>query len=142
MSLSFKLVSFREYKRWQTEEVAKKLGVSTESYLEIEKGRVKINDILADKLSSLYQVPKDFFLAEDTPHYLQAEVIYSNCTFVNGAGSSSGYINHQYNDRGIDEIVLFKKEELKKLQAQINQLEQQNKRLMELLSDKLIEETK
>jgi DNA-binding XRE family transcriptional regulator len=137
MGLSFKLISFREYKQWQPEDVAEKLKLSLESYMDIERGKVKVNDIIARKLSDLYQAPKELFITNDTPDFMQAEVMYSNCTFINGSGSSSGYINHQYNDRGIDEIVFFKKEEIKKLQDQIEQLQQQNTRLIELVGQRI-----
>lgn len=136
MNISIRLTFFREHRKWQPEDVARQLGVSAESYIDIEKGRVKINEILAEKLSGLYQAPKEFFLVDDTPHYMKAEVMYSNCTFINGAGGSSGYINHQYNDRGIDEIIFFKKEEIKSLKQQIEQLQQQNEKLLRLLTVK------
>ena len=142
MNLSFKLVTFREYKNWQQEEVAKELGLSIESYKDIEKGRVKINGIIAQKLSDLYQAPIEFFIIDDAPFYQQAEVIYTNCSF-DGA-LASGYINHNYSDRGIDEIMYLRKEESKTLQAQIEDLQKQNARLhiqneklMQLLENKL-----
>ncbi|MGN6399895.1 MAG: hypothetical protein ACTHMD_05545 [Flavisolibacter sp.] len=123
----------------EPEHVAKKIGLSLELYMDIENGRIKVNDIIAEKLSELYRVPKQLFIADENVHYMQAEVMYSNCTFINGSGSSSGYINHQYNDRGIDEILFSKKEEIKKLQDQIEHLQQQNIRLMELLGERLTE---
>ena len=62
MNLSFKLISFREYKNWQQEDVAKELGLSPESYKDLEKGRAKLNGIPAQKLPDLYQAPIAFFL--------------------------------------------------------------------------------
>lgn len=137
MNLSFKLTLFREYKNWQPEEVAKELGLSAESYKDLEKGRAKINGILAQKLSELYQAPMEFFLIDDTPHYLQAEVLYSHCTITSGNAGTSGYINHQNNDRGIDEIMFLRKEEVKGLKQQIEELNRQNARLIELLGEKV-----
>lgn len=137
MNLSFKLTSFREYKNWQPEDVAKELGLSPESYKDLEKGRAKLNAILAQKLSDLYQAPMEFFLIDDTPHYLQAEVLYSNCTITSGNAGTSGYINHQNNDRGIDEIMFLRKEEVKGLKQQIEELNKQNARLIEILGDRI-----
>lgn len=139
MNLSFKLTSFREYKNWQPEDVAKELGLSPESYKDLEKGRAKLNGILAQKLSDLYQAPMEFFLIDDTPHYLQAEVLYSNCTITSGNAGTSGYINHQNNDRGIDEIMFLRKEEVKSLKQQIEHLQQQNDKLVVLLGEKIKE---
>lgn len=139
MNLSFKLISFREYKNWQPEDVAKELSLSPESYEDLEKGRAKLNGILAQKLSDLYQAPMEFFLIDDTPHYLQAEVLYSNCTITSGNAGTSGYINHQNNDRGIDEIMFLRKEEAKGLKQQIEHLQQQNDRLLALLGEKVKE---
>lgn len=136
MNLPFKLTSFREYKNWQPEDVAKKLGLSPESYKDLEEGRAKINGILAQKLSDLYQAPIDFFLIDDTPHYLQAEVLYSNCTITSGSAGTSGYINHQHNDRGIDEIIYAKKEEIKNLKQQLEYLQHQNDKLVTLLGER------
>ncbi|MBX3253287.1 MAG: helix-turn-helix transcriptional regulator [Chitinophagaceae bacterium] len=139
MNLSFKLISFREYKNWQPEDVAKELGLSPESYKDLEKGRAKLNGILAQKLSDLYQAPMEFFLIDDTPHYLQAEVLYSNCTITSGNAGTSGYINHQNNDRGIDEIMFLRKEEIKSLKQQIEELNRQNARLIEILGERVKE---
>ena len=139
MNLSFKLTSFREYKNWQREDVAKELGLSLESYADLERGKVKINGILAQKLSALYRAPIELFLIDDTAHYLQAEVMYTNCTITSPGGGSSGYINHQYNDRGIDEILYSKKEEIKSLKQHIEYLQQQNDKLTELLGKRIKE---
>lgn len=136
MNLSFKLTVFREYKNWQPEDVANELGLSPDSYTDLEKGRAKINGILAQKLSDLYQAPIEFFLIDDTPHYLQAEVLYSHCTITSGDAGTSGYINHQNNDRGIDEILYLRKEEVKTLKQQIEYLQQQNDTLLNLLGER------
>lgn len=137
MNLSFKLTIFREYKNWQQGDVAKELGLSAESYKDLEKGRAKINGILAQKLSDLYQAPMEFFLIDHTSHYLQAEVLYSNCTITSGNAGTAGYINHQNNDRGIDEIMFLRKEEIKSLKQHIEYLQQQNDKLMVLLGERV-----
>lgn len=134
MNLSLRLIFFREFKNWQPEEVANELGISKEIYNQLENGKTKVNGILAQKLSDLYQAPMEFFIIDDTPHYMQAEVVYTHCTF--SGGGSNGYINHQYNDRGIDEILFIKKEEIKTLKLRIEQLEQQNNTLIHLLGKK------
>lgn len=134
MNLTSRLIFLREFKNWQPEEVAIELGISKEIYNQLENGKTKVNGILAQKLSDLYQAPIEFFIIDDTPHYMQAEVAYTNCTF--SGGGSNGYINHQYNDRGIDEILFIKKEEIKTLKLRIEQLEQQNNKLIHLLSEK------
>lgn len=136
MNLSFKLISFREYKNWQPEDVAKGLSLSPESYKDLEKGRAKLNGVLAQKLSDLYQAPMEFFFIDDTPHYLQAEVLYTNCTITSGNAGTSGYINHQNNDRGIDEILYLRKKEVESLKQQIEYLQQQNDRLVTLLGER------
>ena len=137
MNLSFKLISFREYKNWQQEDVAKELGLSPDSYKDLENGRARINGILAQKLSDLYQAPMEFFLIDDTPHYLRAEVLYSNCTITSGNAGTSGYINHQNNDRGIDEIMFLRKEEIKSLKQHIEYLQKQNDKLAALCGERI-----
>jgi transcriptional regulator with XRE-family HTH domain len=137
MNLSFKLISFREYKNWQQEDVAKELGLSPDSYKDLENGRARINGILAQKLSDLYQAPMEFFLIDDTSHNLRAEVLYSNCAITSGNAGTSGYINHQNNDRGIDEIMFLRKEEIKGLKQQIEELNQQNVCLIEILGERV-----
>lgn len=135
MNLTLRLIFFREFKNWQPQDVARELGINFDSYVQLEKGKTKINGTLAQKLSDLYQVPMEFFIIDDTPHYLQAEVAYTNCTF--SGGGSNGYINHQYNDRGIDEILFIKKEEIKTLKQRIEQLEKQNDKLIHILGEKI-----
>lgn len=136
MNLTFKLLAYREYKKLSLAEVAEALNVSVETYTDIEKGRAKISGILAQRFSDYYQAPIEIFLVDNTPHYLQAEVIYTNCTIVSGNGGASGYINHQYNDRGIDEIIQIKNEEIKTLKIQAEKLAQQNEELIEILKRK------
>jgi DNA-binding XRE family transcriptional regulator len=131
MNLSLKLMLFREYKNWQPGDVASGLGISIETYVRLESGKAKINGIIAQKLSDLYKAPVELFIIDDTPHYMQAEVVYTNCSFR--GGGSNGYINHQNNDRGIDEILYAKNEEIKDLKQQIEQLRQQNDKLISLL---------
>lgn len=135
MNLSVKLTIFREYHNWTVDYLARELGLSLESYKDLEKGRRKLNGILAQKLSDLYQAPMEFFFIDDTPHYLQAEVLYTNCTITSGNAGTSGYINHQNNDRGIDEIMFLRKEEIKSLKQQIEYLQQQNDKLLALLGE-------
>lgn len=139
MQVSLRLAFFREYKNWQLAEVAGELGLSVESYKDLEDGKIKITDTLAGKLSDLYQAPKEIFLIDDTPHYLRADVIYSNCTITSGSGGASGYVNHQNNDRGIDEILFLRKEEIRCLQIQIEELNRNNARLIELLGERIKE---
>lgn len=136
MNLSVKLTIFREYHNWNIDYLARELGLSLESYKDLEKGRGKLNGILAQKLSDLYQAPMEFFFIDDTPHYLQAEVLYTNCTITSGNAGTSGYINHQNNDRGIDEIMFLRKEEIKSLKQQIEYLQQQNNKLLALLGER------
>lgn len=133
MNLSLRLMLFREFKNWQPEDAAKELGISIETYVQLESGKAKVNGILAQRLSDLYKAPVELFIIDDTPHYMQAEVVFTNCSF-SGKGSN-GYINHQYNDRGIDEILYVKKEEIKDLKQQIEQLRQQNDTLISLLGE-------
>ena len=137
MNLSFRLISFREYKELDAENVAKELGLSPENYIALEKGRAKLDAILAQKLSNLYQAPIEFFLLDDTPGNYQAEVLYNNCTIVSGNGGTSGYINHQNNDRGIEEILYLRKEEVKRLERQVEYLREQNDKLLGWLKDKI-----
>ena len=131
MNLSLHLAFFREYKNWEPADVAKELGISTESYIELEKGEIKMNGILAQKLSDLYLAPIELFIIDNTPHYMQAQVVYTHCSFSgNGA---NGYVNHNNTDRGIEEVLFLRKEDIKNLKQEIAELKQQNSRLIELL---------
>jgi len=138
MNLTARLILFREYRNLHPSNLAIELGVPFETYMNIEKGVSKMNDMIAEKLSDFYQAPKEFFISEGPVNNLEAGVIYSNCTFVGGSGSSNGYINHQYNDRGIDEILFSKKEEIKRLQEQIKFLQDRNVELIEMLRERMV----
>lgn len=131
MNLSLKLSLFREYHNWTAEDIAKELSMPLVDYNKLEKGKVKLNGIIAQQLSDLYRVPVEFFMIDDTPNYYQADVMYTNCSF--SGGGSNGYINHQYNDRGIDEIIASKNSEIKTLKQQLEVVQQQNNKFIELL---------
>lgn len=139
MQISLILIFFREYKNWQPAEVAGSLGLSIESYQGLEKGGVKVTEAIAERLSRLYHAPKEIFLIDDAPYQLQAEVIYNNCTITSGNEGISGYVNHQYQDRGIDEILCLRKEEVGSLQRQIGELNRQNAKLIEILGERVRE---
>ena len=126
MNIQLRLLLFRSYHKWTFHDIAERLNLLDEFYKDIEEGKLTVNNILAQKLSDLYQAPLELFLADETKHYQHAEVLYNNCTFIGGQGGSSGYINHQYNDRGIDEILFAKNEEIKNLRQQIELLQKQN----------------
>lgn len=135
MNLPLKLFLFREYRNWTPEHIAKKLTLPIEDYNKLETGKTKLNGIIAQQLSDLYHVPIEFFLIDDTPNYYQADVMYTNCNF--SGGGSNGYINHQYNDRGIDEIIASKNSEIKTLKQQLDAIQQQNGKLLEMIGEKL-----
>lgn len=123
------LSCYRQYKKLSLEMIAKELNLSTESYKELEEGKLKINAIHAKKLSDFYQAPIELFMLGEigVTHHLRASVLYHNCTFIGGQGGSSGYVNHQYNDRGMEEIVLTKNEEIRELKQEIKRLQQKIK---------------
>ena len=133
MTLAFTLTWFRKYKDLPREIVAENLSLSLEKYTDLEKGQVKIDHQLAQKLSDLYQAPTELFLIDDVPQYLQAEVMYNHCTITSGEGGASGYINHQNNDRGIEEILYLREEEVKRLERHVEYLRKQNDKLLGLL---------
>lgn len=131
MNLSLKLSLFREYRNWTPEDVAKELALPIDDYKKLEKGKTKLNGIIAQQLSDLYRVPVELFMIDDTPNYYQADVMYTNCSF--SGGGSNGYINHQYNDRGIDEIIASKNSEIKTLKQQVETVQQQNEKLLAII---------
>lgn len=131
MNLPLKLSLFREYRNWKPEDIAKELSMSLDDYNKLEKGKAKLNGIVAQQLSDLYRVPVEFFMIDDTPNYYQADVMYTNCSF--SGGGSNGYINHQYNDRGIDEIIASKNSEIKTLKQQVETVQQQNEKLLAII---------
>jgi DNA-binding XRE family transcriptional regulator len=130
MNLSDKLICLREYWKYSTNKVSKALDLDDDLYIQLETGESKINKTLAEKLSNFYSIPTELLIADDFQNHLSSEIIYSNCSFDNG---SSGYINHQYNDRGIDEILFMKKEEAMALNQQIDYLIKENLILMEII---------
>jgi hypothetical protein len=75
----------------------------------------------------------ELFIIDDIPHDLQANIVYTNCTF-SGIGSS-GYVNHQYNDQGIDLVIAAKEDEIKGLKQQIENLKEQNTKLTEKIDN-------
>ncbi|RXK87000.1 helix-turn-helix domain-containing protein [Filimonas effusa] len=130
MNIPLRLIFYREHFGWTQEKAAQALGISVESYNELENGRLKINGLIAQKLANLYNAPFEIFVIDTTSHYHQAEVIYTNCSF--GGSLASGYINNNHTDRGIDEIMYLRKQETDGLKAQIEDLRQQNSALLQL----------
>lgn len=127
MNLSFKLAAFREFKNWEQEDVAKELSISLEEYKDLESGLDSVDAEAALKLSQLYQVPPQFFLANDSSAHLS--VIYSHCNFQD----SNGYVNHLYHD---DSLIAVKNEEIQLLKKEIQHLRELNNQLIALLSKK------
>lgn len=131
MNVPLKLTLFREYHKLSKEDIAIKLLIPLNDYKNLENGRAKITGQIAQKLSDLFHAPIEFFIIDDNPHYYQAEVLFKNCTFA--GNDASGYINHQYNNRGIDEIIAAKNSEIKTLKQQVEAMQQQNEKLIGIL---------
>ncbi len=128
MNIPLRLLFYRNYHNLSLPDIANELGISIELYDDLEKGKVNPNGYIAQKLSDFYKAPIELFILEESLHHLHGEVIYYDCTFISGTGGSSGYINHQYNDRGIDEILFSKNQEIKYLKQEIERLQQKQER--------------
>lgn len=135
MTIPHRLIFFREYKNWTTADLALHLGMPEKEYKDLETGKQKMDIVKAQRLSEIYQAPVEIFIIDNTPHYLQADVLFSNCTIT--GTSAAGYINHSYTDRGIEEIMRLRKEEVETLKAQIAYLQKENTRLIEHLGLKM-----
>jgi DNA-binding XRE family transcriptional regulator len=126
MDLSLKLISFREYMKWEQEFVASKISISLDDYKALESGCGDINLEILLSLSKLYKVPEVIFCNNDGANHLS--IIYSQCTF-NG---SNGYVNHFNNENSI------KIELLEVLKSEIIALKEHNNNLITLLNKKNI----
>jgi hypothetical protein len=121
VTLSLKLISFREYMNWEQEDVALKISIPLGDYKALECGSGNINSEIVLSLSKLYKVPEVIFCNNECAQDLS--IIYSQCTF-NG---SNGYVNHFYHHE--NELIRF-------LKLEISRLQEHNGQLIKLLLDK------
>ena len=134
MNIGLLLGFFRQFKGLEPEGISAELGISVEEYKNLENGKKKINGIIAQKLSEYYVVPFEIFIINDTPQHFYAEVIYNNCSF---SGITNGYVKDQFIEGENDRKLRAKEEEIKHLKFEIDGLQQQNRKLVESLSEKM-----
>lgn len=128
-----KLLSFRQNRNWELQDLARELSMPTKEYQLLEEGKRILDVEIAIKLADLYQVPVEIFLAELGTR--QLNVIYSQCSFT---GGSNGYINHLYQetDKAIEIITQAKNEEILQLKKEIKRLRKENSGLINRFIDK------
>lgn len=130
MNITQTLCCFREYRGWTKEYVAGKLEISLNNYCDFENGCTDINDLIAYRLSAIYNVPEIFFQRSDLSNQLNAHVIYSNCSF-NGNGANGYILNNNSTTQKSDEVLFLRNE--------ISRLNDLNMQLFELTSKLVIQ---
>lgn len=126
MSISSNLLAFRIYKNLELSEVAKELSLSVAEYILLEEGKMTLTNEVAEKLSSIYQVPTEIFEPENIVK--QNSFTYSNNIFNN----SNGYVNHlkQTNEKVVNAIISIKNEQIGLLKEEVQRLRAQNDKLI------------
>lgn len=115
-----KIRKLRENRNFSQEYVAECLGISQTAYSKIENDQTKLTAERITKLSQLFNIPENEFFSFDQ------HIEFHNNTITNG------YVNS---------IIQTQKEvyesTIETLQQQINQLNTERNKLLEILADKL-----
>jgi transcriptional regulator with XRE-family HTH domain len=131
MNMHKTLKALRKFRNLTPTDVASVINVTVDFYKNLENGKHNITEPLAQKLSDFYKLPIVFFIKHKQSSLYSTEIIYTNCTF--SGNGSSGYVNHQYNYRGIEEIIAAKNSEIKILKQEVEALRIQNSKLLDLI---------
>ncbi len=125
------LYFFRFFRNWTHQDVAIKVGLSSDEYEAMEAGVENIDDDIAQKLSRLYNAPPAIFL-QDTRSQVDS-FNYSHNAF----NSSNAYVHNLYQQdmRVIQMLTAAKDEEIQLLKEEISRLRQQNNQLIARLVD-------
>jgi len=120
MELSDKIKIIRSYKNWTQEDVAEKLGISTNSYAKIERGETDVNFSRLQQIANVMEI--------ELPHLLGLnEKNVFNITYDNHNNS------WQINSSSTEQIEL--KHELEKANLIIEQQKKEIDYLKQQLSD-------
>jgi transcriptional regulator with XRE-family HTH domain len=119
------LFSFRKFRNWQESDVSKKLSLSVQEYIDLERGIQRVDVETALKLSELYLAPPHLFLSKNSSG--DFSIIYSHCHFEN----SNGYVNHLYHDN--EDLLKAKEQTIQLLKHAVVQLHKENEKLLQRL---------
>lgn len=120
LNIALKIRSLRELKDFSQEAIAHDLGISQQAYQYIESGKTKIDIERADKIAKSLQIDLETLLSFQPANYL------NNCT-------QSGVIHT--NNLIPDKMIRQMERHIENLQAQIVHLREQNKKLLDLVSN-------
>lgn len=111
---------FRELKNFTQEHIAEKLGISQNSYSRLENETVKISTDRLKEIAQILDVPAEYLINTEAPVYN-----FSNNASIRYAGQ----FENIYDDQ---KELLHKTIEV--LEAQLKELNEDRKRLLELIS--------
>lgn len=122
------LYSFRSFRKWTSQEVARQIGLLPDEYEAIESGVENIDDEITQRLSNLYNAPPALFSTKNSE---KTNFEYSHNIF----SSSNAYVNnlYQHDIRVIEMLTAAKNEEVQSLKEEIRELRQQNNQLLDRL---------
>ncbi len=131
MELPKKLKLVRSLKSWTQEEVADKLGISTQSYAKIERGETDVNlsrlqqiaDVMEIGLSQLFDLDEKNVFNLTCDNNTQCQKIDNNW---NVNSSSTEQIKYKYELEKANLIIEEREREIDYLKQQINDLREIN----------------
>ncbi len=131
MELPKKLKLVRSLKSWTQEEVAEKLGISTQSYAKIERGETDVNlsrlqqiaDVMEIGLSQLFDLDEKNVFNLTCDNNTQCQKIDNNW---NVNSSSTEQIKYKYELEKANLIIEEREREIDYLKQQINDLREIN----------------
>jgi transcriptional regulator with XRE-family HTH domain len=131
MELPKKLKLVRSLKSWTQEEVADKLGISTQSYAKIERGETDVNlsrlqqiaDVMEIGLSQLFDLDEKNVFNLTCDNNTQCQKIDNNW---NVNSSSTEQIKYKYELEKANLIIEEREREIDYLKQQVNDLREIN----------------
>ena len=125
MEINEKIRFFRESKNWSQEEMAKKLGMSTQGYAKIERGENGINFQRLENIAKILEVNilELLFLGERNVVFFQESVNNNNLSIIQSSQDLAFEIRQLKSDLAhLKEIVQMKNEMLEAKNQEISAL--------------------
>jgi transcriptional regulator with XRE-family HTH domain len=118
MELSDKIKIIRSYKNWTQEDVAEKLGISTNSYAKIERGETDVNFSRLQQIANVMEIELSHLLELNEKNVFNFTCDNHSNSQINSSSTEQIELKHQLEKANL--IIEQQKKEIDYLKQQLS----------------------
>ena len=118
MELPEKIKIIRSYKNWTQEDIAEKLGISTNSYAKIERGETDVNFSRLQQIANVMEIELPHLLGLNEKNVFNITYDNNNSCQINSSSTEQIELKHELEKANL--IIEQQKKEIDYLKQQLN----------------------